>query len=678
MAEDLTELAKAVDQLTLQMVMIEPDDLMSLGSLLREIEKIENICLESGLKPVGALGGALKRLIEKAILNELKDVHRGFHLMGRGIELIQKGLSDPEQAQFLVDGDSFWKEIESLEGIARPDGLRESLERESPDLTGDGQVYNDFISEATEHLETVELNIISLERSPNDKERVNAIFRAFHTIKGVSGFLDLQQINRFSHAVEALLDDARNDRLPITGEVTDFILEAVDLLRNMIRELKSAGQPDPSRLEIEPYLERIERLRDGKRSGGRTAAPTPVAETFREQKKDGLALTASSVKVDARKLDKLIDIVGELVIAQSLVQQNPVFLAINDQKLSQDISQLKRITTELQKTSTALRMIPVRQTFQRMVRVVRDLCSKSGKMAELVLSGEDTEIDRSMVDALYDPLVHMMRNAVDHGIETPERRKARGKAEKGRIDLRAYQKGGHIIIEIEDDGQGLDRARIAQKARERGLLMDDAMLSEHQIDNLIFEPGFSTADKITDVSGRGVGMDVVKQTFEKLKGKVEIVSTKGLGSRFVMLVPLTLAIVDGVQVRVGAEQYIIPAAFVKEILRPAQEDVVTIHNEGELVKVRSTLLPVVRLHNLFRVVPHKKDPWEALIVVAECNGQQKGLMIDGLIGKREVVIKSLGRAFEGSRGLSGATILGDGRVGLILDIHGIFEISQAA
>ncbi len=407
-------------------------------------------------------------------------------------------------------------------------------------------------------------------------------------------------------------------------------------------------------------------------------APQQVADATREQKKADAAGSGGMVKVDIQKLDNLIDMVGELVIAQSLVQQNPAFSAINDQKLSRDMSQLKRITTELQKTSMSLRMIPVRQTFQKMVRVVRDLCNKSGKKAELVLCGEDTEIDRGMVDALYDPLVHMIRNAVDHGIETPEKRKEQGKPESGRIDLRAYQKGGHIVIEIEDDGQGLNRAKILQKAREKGLITGEVSLSEHQIDNLIFEPGFSTADKVTDVSGRGVGMDVVKQAFEKLKGKVEIFSTEGAGSRFVMLVPLTLAIVDGIQVKVGEEQYIIPAVFIRETLRPAQEDIVKIRGKEEVVRVRNSLLPIVRLHNLFRVVPQRKNAWEALIVVTECNGQQKGLMIDDLVGKQEVVIKNLGETLEGVKGLSGATILGDGRVGLILDIHGIFEIAQAA
>ncbi len=714
MADENTKLVEAVDQLALEMMMVEPGDLMALGSLLRELEPIENMSTEFDLASVHALSQACTKLVEKAILNELKDAQKGLALLGKGIELIQKHLSNPIESQSLPDNQSFWKEMESLGGVsvAKPDGSKETSSAETSktgalDLSKDGEVYSDFISEAMEHLEAIELSIISLEQSPHDKEHINTVFRAFHTIKGVSGFLNLQKINKFSHAVETLLDEARNDKLSITNETTDFILEAVDLLKNMISDLKGPAQPDPDRFDIEPYLAKIKRLQEGERfeedhSGAKpvgaderekakqtsreipstgataSAASRKAVDPLREQKKGGSAFTEAFVKVDTQKLDNLIDMVGELVIAQALVQQNPVFSVINDQKLSRDIAQLKRITTELQRASMSLRMIPVRQTFQKMVRVVRDLCNRSGKRADLVLSGEDTEIDRGMVDALYDPLVHMMRNAVDHGIETPEKREERAKSGTGRIDLRAYQKGGHIVIEIEDDGQGLDRAKILQKAKEKGLISSDTVPTEHQIDNLIFEPGFSTADTVTDVSGRGVGMDVVKQAFEKLKGKVEIFSIEGKGCQFVMLVPLTLAIVDGIRVRVGEEQYIIPAVFIKETLRPSQKDIMKIHDKEEVVRVRNSLLPIVRLHNLFGVAPQKKDPWEALIVVTECNGQQKGLMIDDLIGKQEVVIKNLGETLRAVKGLSGATILGDGRVGLILDVHGIFEIAQAA
>jgi two-component system chemotaxis sensor kinase CheA len=406
------------------------------------------------------------------------------------------------------------------------------------------------------------------------------------------------------------------------------------------------------------------------------AKPREVVEALREQKQVLNQLSEFTLKVDSKKLDNLVDMVGELVIAQSMVQQNPVFASIKEQKLIRDFSLLKRITNDLQRISMSLRMVPIRQTFQKMTRLVRDLSKKSEKLVELSMSGEETEIDRNMVESLYDPLVHMIRNAVDHGIELPSLRKEMGKTEMGKIFLRAYQKGGNVVIEMEDDGQGLNREKILKKAKEKGLLSEEMQLTDYQIDNLIFEPGFSTADKITDVSGRGVGMDVVRKTIEKLKGKVEIFSTQGKGCRFIIRVPLTLAIMDGIIVRVGDEQYIIPTLFIKETLRPRPEDITTVQQRGNLVRVRNNLLPLIRLHHLLGIIPHKKEPWEALVIVVENEGNQRCLMVDDLIGKQEVVIKNLGEKLKEVKGVAGATIMGDGHVGLILDIHGIFEINE--
>ncbi len=408
------------------------------------------------------------------------------------------------------------------------------------------------------------------------------------------------------------------------------------------------------------------------------AKPRQVVEALREQKQMSIQQAEETVKVDTKKLDNLVDMVGELVIAESLVHQNPVISSLQDQKLARDFSQLKRITVELQKISMSLRMVPIRQTFQKMIRLVRDLAKKSDKLVELVMSGEETEIDRNMVDSLYEPLVHMIRNAIDHGIEPMAGRKEAGKSEMGKILLKAYQKGGNVIIEIEDDGQGLNRERILKKAKERGLLSNDPSLTDYEIHNLIFVPGFSTAEKVTDVSGRGVGMDVVKRAIEKLKGKVEIFSTEGKGSRFLIRAPLTLAIMDGIVVRIGEERYIIPTVFVKETLRPSPGDIKTVQQKGEVVQVRNSLLPLVRLYDLLHVTPDKRDPSEALVIVAENEGFQRCLMVDDLLGKQEVVVKNLGERFKNVKGVAGATIMGDGRVGLIMDIHGIFQIDQMA
>jgi len=737
------KLANAIDQLATQAIMVEADDVMALGTILEHLETIEKLTQEDEFQPAGIISRAVKKLVEKIIMGELPDPKQGLELFGSGVRLIQQKASQPDPSEAPKEESAFWQALEPLIQEGKPslpagkEGQPESPQvapadkpQEGPlDLTQDLEIYNDFISEALEHLQTIELQIINLEQSPEDKECINSIFRPFHTIKGVSGFLNLKEINQFSHAMESLLDEARNGRLGIHQGIIDFILEAVDFLKNMILELKEqlkSSQIRPPSVDLKPYLQKIEQLRKGEIVSGEEAPetderpplgeilsqkgivsqediqealkvqreektgqkigeilirenkvkPREIVEALRDQKKNPDQVAEGTVKVDTGKMDSLVDMIGELVIAQTLVAQNPVFSSLRDPKLNRDFSHLKTIATDLQRVSMALRMVPIRQTFQKMIRLVRDLAKKSNKKVDLVMSGEETEIDRNMVETIYDPLVHMIRNSVDHGIEPPAGRLEAGKPETGQVFLRAFQKGGYIVIEIEDDGQGLNRAKILKKAREKGLISGEALLTDYQIDNLIFGAGFSTADRVTDVSGRGVGMDVVRKAVETLKGTVEISSTTGKGSRFSMRVPLTLAIMDGIVVQVGEEQYIIPTVFVKETLRPNQNDIVTVQSRGELVKVRDSFLPLIRLYRPLGVHPRKEKPWEALVVVVENEGRQKGLMVDDLVGKQDVVIKTLGEKLKNVKGVAGATIMGDGRVGLILDVHGILEIDR--
>ncbi len=382
----------------------------------------------------------------------------------------------------------------------------------------------------------------------------------------------------------------------------------------------------------------------------------------------------AAIRVDLAKLDTLVDLMGELVIVQSQVRQNPQVVQAADQKLGRDLGQMARITTELQKITMSLRMIPIGATLRRMVRLVRDLSQKTGKLVNLRLEGEETEIDRNMVEAIYDPLVHLVRNAVDHGLELPEERLAAGKPPEGQLVLRAYHQGGNVIIDIEDDGRGLNREAILAKARARGLV-GAADPSPAQIDHLIFEPGFSTAPQVTEVSGRGVGLDVVKQTVERLRGKIEILSREGKGTCLTLRLPLTLAIIDGLLLRVGSERYLLPAVAVRETLRPRPQDYFTVAGQGELIQVRRQLLPLIRLHRLLTPQQADPDPWEALVLVVEHEGKSRALLADEILGKQEVVIKSLGQLLQNREGLAGGTILGDGRVGLILDLGGIFTLA---
>ncbi len=383
-----------------------------------------------------------------------------------------------------------------------------------------------------------------------------------------------------------------------------------------------------------------------------------------------------AVKVDAERLDRLVDTIGELVIAESMVSHSEELRDGLSNKLGQHLGQLDKITRELQEMATSLRMVPVRSTFQKMARLARDLAKRSGKRVEFVMSGEDTELDKTLVDRIGDPLVHMVRNAVDHGLEASltERRKA-GKPETGRVELRAFHRGGNIHIEIEDDGRGLDREAILAKGLERGLVREGDSLSDREVFNLIFQPGFSTAKTITDVSGRGVGMDVVKRDIEALRGQVEIQSRLSKGSVFSLRLPLTLAIIDGMVVRAGTERYIIPTLSIVRCIRPKPHDLSTVLKRGQMLSLHGRLIPVFRLADLFRIEDAPPSPAEGVVVVVEEDLRQVGLFADELLGQQQIVIKTLGQSMQGVASISGGAIMPDGRVGLILDIGGLVRLA---
>jgi len=323
----------------------------------------------------------------------------------------------------------------------------------------------------------------------------------------------------------------------------------------------------------------------------------------------------------------------------------------------------------------SLRMVPVKQTFQKMARLIRDLSMKSRKKVDLVITGAETELDKNVVEQINDPLVHMIRNAVDHGIETPEERIAAGKAATGCVRLNAFHQGGNIVLEVKDDGKGLDREAVRSKAIEKGLIDAKMKLDDQELFGLIFLPGFSTAKVVTDVSGRGVGMDVVKKNIEKLGGTVAIGSEPGKGSMFTVRLPLTMAILDGMILKVGNERYLLPVIAIKESIKPAQRDITTIQNKGEVVNVRGTLIPLIRLYQLFGETPAVFEPWNAIIIIIENAGKPYGIMVDTIVGQQQVVIKSLKGDFRNVKGISGCSILGDGRVGLILDVKGLVDIN---
>ncbi|AMV28043.1 Chemotaxis protein CheA [Gemmata sp. SH-PL17] len=380
------------------------------------------------------------------------------------------------------------------------------------------------------------------------------------------------------------------------------------------------------------------------------------------------------MRVDKDRLDKLINTIGELVIAQSMAQQEFDELNAEAGVLSLALPELSKISRDLQELSLSLRMVPMQGTFQKMARLVRDLSRKMEKPVELELHGEETELDKTVVDQLGDPLMHMVRNAIDHGLEETSERAAVGKPTAGRVVLRAYHQGGSVFIELTDDGKGLDRERILKKALEKGIITEGQRLTDSEIYALIFEAGFSTAKAVTDVSGRGVGMDVVRRNVEALQGNILIRTQMGQGTTFTIRLPLTLAIMDGLVVGLGGEVYVLPLLSVVESFRPHPADMHRIAGRGEAVTVRGEVVPLLRLHEILGRPSEVTDPCRGLVVLVEDQGKKHAVLVDELLGQMQAVVKSLDANYKRVEGLAGATILGDGRVAMILDIHGLAQL----
>ncbi|MEK9133441.1 MAG: chemotaxis protein CheA, partial [Pseudomonadota bacterium] len=386
----------------------------------------------------------------------------------------------------------------------------------------------------------------------------------------------------------------------------------------------------------------------------------------------------NTLRVSVPKVDALINTVGELVITQTMLSQLTTnFSFDNLSKLFAGLEQLERNTRELQESVMRIRMLPLSFAFNRLPRLVHDMSQKLEKKVELIISGEQTEIDKTVIDRLIDPLLHLVRNSLDHGIEPPAERIAAGKPQTGTIELKAYQKSGNVIIEIRDDGRGLRHDRIFDKAVEQGLIPADAKLSPDEISELIFHPGFSTAVTVSDISGRGVGMDVVRSNIHSLGGNVEIASQAGQGACFIVRLPLTLAILDSLSLQVGTHTYILPLVSIVESVRIVPDQVSRPAGGGELYGLRKEYLPLLRLSDLFHVVPLSTDLTQGLLVIVEADGKKAGLYVDDLLGQQQVVIKSLETHYRKVDGISAATILGDGTVAMILDVTGLIRMAHA-
>ncbi len=585
-----------------------------------------------------------------------------------------------------------------------------------------------FFDEAQEHLESIEEMAMAMDSGQDDPELLNSIFRAAHSIKGGSGTFGFTQLAEATHEMETLFDALRKGSGRADASTVRILLDACDAFKAHLARLK-AGDRDN-----DPAMDAIrERLAGYRAVGDAPAAAAPAAPVQAEEaffsaaekapapaaapaaKKGeayglfepasapsaaanggagdkfgffeplpGAAADAqrqrgesSSIRVSVEKIDRIVNLVGELVIAQAMMQQSVGSIAKDqDENLTHSLATLDRNTRDLQQAVMSIRMMPMEFVFSRFPRLVYDVSTRLGKKVHLRTQGHETELDKELIELLIDPLTHVVRNAIDHGIESPEERARAGKPEMGTVGMRATHRGGSVIIEVSDDGRGLDRDRIIAKARELGMAADESM-TDDQAWALIFEAGFSTAREVTDLSGRGVGMDVVRRNITSLGGGVSISSVKGEGTTITIQLPLTLAVLDGMIVCVGEEQYIVPLEFVAEAFKPGAHDIRTIVGQPSLVAVRGEQLPLVRLEDVVRLPASATERPQPLCLVVEVDNRRAALLVDSLVGQQQLVVKSLETNLHRVPGVAGATILGDGRVALILDVSAITRTHAA-
>ncbi|HEY4745018.1 MAG TPA: chemotaxis protein CheA [Desulfuromonadaceae bacterium] len=593
----------------------------------------------------------------------------------------------------------------------------------------DQELLEGFLTETTELLEKLDDDLVALEKSTEDTDLLNRIFRSIHTVKGASSFLGFDLLVKVTHKTEDVLNRLRKGELLVTPEIMDVILEATDLVKLLVSDIKggdiqdreidgtiskllpllseSAAAQAQAEAPAAPQAAAPQQEVPAEPAPAETAAqPAPVQETSpvpapkpaaevmpkkapppkpAEGKGDDLS-DNTTVRVDVKRLDDLMNQVGELVLERNRMIQLNQDLQQGDSErhdFNEEFGKLTKrmnfVTSELQMQVLKMRMIPVDKVFKKFPRIVRSMARDLGKEVDLQIFGEETELDRSVVDEIGDPLIHLIRNAMDHGLESPDDRVAAGKPRVGTLILAAVHEGNQIIISIKDDGRGIDTDRVGRKAIEKGLISEDqlAAMSQREMFDLIFLPGFSTKDVASDLSGRGVGMDVVKTNIKKLNGLIEIKSEKGLGSEFILRLPLTLAIIQSLLVEVEGEVYSIPLSSVLETLRVDQRQFHIIGGQ-EVLKLRDMVLPLMRLQRIFNVQQRYEQDDFCYVVVVGAADKRMGLVVTRLVGQQEVAIKSLGSYLANIPGIAGSTILGDGRVTLIVDPVGLIDGGDGA
>jgi two-component system chemotaxis sensor kinase CheA len=556
-----------------------------------------------------------------------------------------------------------------------------------------------FIADSKDLLETTENNLLKLEKEPDDFDLIATIFGAIHSIKGNSGFMGFEEIQEISMDTEMILDSLRKKELEADPIVVSLLLSNIETLINRVNnigiesnppatEVKQV-QPTPKVFVATPPEKVAAKVEPVQNVPSEKIAPKPivnqnVAPTIVKEKKDEQNVSKNfqqtqkqDIRVETVKIDKLFDLVGELITIETMVTKNPDLNGLIMPNFVKAANQLNKITRELQEITMSVRMMPLEGLFNKMKRLIRDVSIKLGKKVDLTISGQETEMDKNVIDEISDPLVHILRNSMDHGVETPEVRIASGKSDTGAVHLSARYEGNEILISVKDDGAGINKERVLQKAEEKGLLQVPAeKMTDKEIFTLIFEPGFSTAAQVTDISGRGVGMDVVRKNIEKLRGAIDVESVLHKGTTVTLRIPLTLAIMEALLVNVGVETFALPLMNVSETFRVSSAAVSKTMDGLEMIKVRDEILPVFRIHELYNIKPRFTDLERGIILIVESRSKKFCLFADELIGQQQAVIKGLSEYIGKVPGIIGCMILGDGGIGLILDIEGTLTLAE--
>ena len=713
-AEQQNQIQIKRDALNMNVMSLKPEhfqDLAHVGSVLTEMEEFAS--LMDGLeqpqfsKILKELGHRLGQIVAELSpyesgLEEFQQLHEQFD---NALELLYAGDQEDADKILIHALDSKSTAGKNLESQDHYSDYAEIIQHCTEEMKGD-ETLAEFISETEEGLQNTEETLLRLEEDFEDQKAISSIFRVFHTIKGTAGFLGLTDLGSLAHRTEDLMVQVNEGEREITLEILNAILCATDGLSKLISQMKAmiAGMnSDPVdlreayqlldyllsdevsrstsvlenptletiRVTSPPHSEDQEALTETHPEVGQNLANTSKSPTTEVSKKnENVAATQvmDMLKIPAFKLDELSEFIGEMVVALSVLSQNPTIANLEDRELHDRLDQLNKITEQLRDRILSIRMFPVKNVFSKLTRQMRDLSKKSGKQVKLTIQGDETLVDKTIIDSIYAPLMHIMRNTVDHGIETPEERIAAGKSSEGTVKLSAHHLGDSILIEVRDDGRGLDRQKLLSKALERGLINERENLTDQQIFMFIFTSGVSTAKEVTDISGRGVGMDVVKKEVEKLRGKISVETEAGKGTAFLIKLPLTTSIIEGLVVRLGENRFVLPILDVHLTLIPKKDQLYDVQDrESECLILAGEVIPIMRLHEFFDVEADVMVPEEAIIVVVKYGDKKYGLMVDELLHRQQIVVKNLGETFVNLPGITGGTILGDGRVGLILD-----------